>query len=713
MTAQGDIPAAATSLGRRESLPKQHCDIVMKGGITSGIVYPQGVAKLAEVYTLRNIGGTSAGAIAAVAAAAAEYGYQTGNTGAFERMARVPGELGARTQGKNSRLLLLFQPQPATRWILAALLAFLRDPKRSMVLKVIGALGAVCAAFPLRSLAAFALGILFIASPIAFGAWQGVFPALGVIVGLGAWKLIRVRWAHLGTAWKDELSKTWKSIAAAVVAILLIALGLALGPEGTGLAALGVIGGVLTFVLLFAVLVLRTAVKTADRAIGDNVCGVCTGMEGAFGDGQTPLTVWMADIFDELGGHHPEHENEKKRGPVTFADLWGTRNHKAERRVNLITMTANLNRGRPYSLPFDPDDDRFFFDEREFLKLFPKRIVEWMKANPNPKAKARAERVKARHLNLYPLPAAPDMPIVVAARMSMSFPVLLSAIPLHEYRRLLPRKPPTFEMNRCWFSDGGMCSNLPVHLFDGVLPRWPTFAINLRYFKTGDRELDPPRAHLPEDNATGAEEFPHAFVPEGPKSFVLGLVMAIKNAMQNWVDNSQVRMPGYRDRVAHIHLDETEGGMNLNMEAGLIDRIAGYGRDAADLLIAHFARESEVRTNWDNHRWVRFRSGMAMLEEKLFTAARALEPESAQQGFAPYEELIKQFSQTPKSYPWANDPTRVIALGLLDELKALIAKWKQHGLALRNSPDVLDGTTEIFLDKAPRPHGHYRVMPRF
>ena len=47
------------------------CDLVMKGGITSGVVYPKLVAKLSSKYRFKNIGGTSAGAIAAGACAAA------------------------------------------------------------------------------------------------------------------------------------------------------------------------------------------------------------------------------------------------------------------------------------------------------------------------------------------------------------------------------------------------------------------------------------------------------------------------------------------------------------------------------------------------------------------------------------------------------------------------------------------------------------------
>ena len=35
--------------------------------------------------------------------------------------------------------------------------------------------------------------------------------------------------------------------------------------------------------------------------------------------------------------------------------------------------------------------------------------------------------------------------------------------------------------------------------------------------------------------------------------------------MQNWVDNQQTRVPGYRDRIVHISHTDNEGGMNLAM----------------------------------------------------------------------------------------------------------------------------------------------------
>src|SRR6516162_215087 len=96
-----------------EPKPDRVCDMVMKGGITSGIVYPLVVTTLAEKFLFKNIGGTSAGAIAAAATAAAELARDSGG---FERLARLPDFLGADAPGRSgeSNLLAFFQPQPRT-----------------------------------------------------------------------------------------------------------------------------------------------------------------------------------------------------------------------------------------------------------------------------------------------------------------------------------------------------------------------------------------------------------------------------------------------------------------------------------------------------------------------------------------------------------------------------------------------------------------------
>ena len=42
--------------------------------------------------------------------------------------------------------------------------------------------------------------------------------------------------------------------------------------------------------------------------------------------------------------------------------------------------------------------------------------------------------------------------------------------------------------------------------------------------------------------------------------------ISIKDAMENWRDNTQARMPGFRERIIHIKLSSGEGGLNLAMD---------------------------------------------------------------------------------------------------------------------------------------------------
>jgi hypothetical protein len=94
----------------------EECDLVMRGGITSGVVYPGVLVELAKHYRFRNIGGASAGAIAAGVAAAAEYGRQSGASPyAFEDVvARLPDELGGQEKGQGGTdFKTIFRPAEA------------------------------------------------------------------------------------------------------------------------------------------------------------------------------------------------------------------------------------------------------------------------------------------------------------------------------------------------------------------------------------------------------------------------------------------------------------------------------------------------------------------------------------------------------------------------------------------------------------------------
>ena len=75
------------------------CDLVMKGGITSGVIYPHTVCELATARRLVQVGGTSAGAIAAGGAAAAEYGRDTHSPASgFPQLASLPSQLAEQTR---------------------------------------------------------------------------------------------------------------------------------------------------------------------------------------------------------------------------------------------------------------------------------------------------------------------------------------------------------------------------------------------------------------------------------------------------------------------------------------------------------------------------------------------------------------------------------------------------------------------------------------
>jgi len=86
----------------------EYCDLVMKGGITSGVIYPAAAVRLSSKYRFKNIGGTSAGAIAAAVTAAAELGRRTQISLTHLTFSKPPPEDLAR----NGHLLKLFTPDP-------------------------------------------------------------------------------------------------------------------------------------------------------------------------------------------------------------------------------------------------------------------------------------------------------------------------------------------------------------------------------------------------------------------------------------------------------------------------------------------------------------------------------------------------------------------------------------------------------------------------
>ncbi len=350
--------------------------------------------------------------------------------------------------------------------------------------------------------------------------------------------------------------------------------------------------------------------------VPENGFGVISGYEGEGEPGAEPLTIWLADLLDRVAG-------KEGGGALTFGDLWEGREPDPDRGVNLQMMTTCLTQARPLRLPFTGQE--FWFDPEEMRGLFPPRIVDQMVRD------AREDDRAGDFGRLVPLPDAADLPVVVAVRMSLSFPLLISAVPLHGIDLSRPvASERDREPERCWFSDGGITSNFPVHFFDGPVPRWPTFAIDLRKLpgEWTPSENQCENVWMALDNDSRGDAWWVGWEGLPPHRRLFAFAGSIFRTMQTWVDQTQSHVHGYRDRIVHIDHTGTEGGMNLTMPRDVIADLSRRGECSAKLLVARFGElpPSEVPVDaggeplkgwldspldWQNQRWVRYRSYMA------------------------------------------------------------------------------------------------------
>lgn len=532
------------------------CDLVMKGGITSGVVYPLAIVEIAKAFKLHSIGGTSAGAIAAAAAAAAEAGRQR----------RKQGLLQANSQCRD------FQQ-------LEELPNYLASP---------GSAGM-----------ASGLQGMFRAHPRLERLFNGLVKAMS----------IEKKWAKW---WDISKSLLVESICPLVLGICLGMLPLFFSPghSFTSVSLYLILLGALFCGLILSALTLAARVIFVLRS---NRFGLCSGMPQK-GDSQAVssqcLTVWLAHYLDELSGQADTQVIPKNK-PLTFGDL-------GELSIDLQMMTTCISQGRPYRLPFrdevkSRENNQFFYREQDFRELFPNYVVDWMVNHQRP---ARNEDSVTAGDGFCRLPAPEDLPVVVAARMSLSFPILLSAIPLYAKDDQHIKG----ELEQCWFSDGGLTANFPIHFFDAPLPKHPTFGLDLGKVQ----QPTAPRVIFPLNNADSLQYNWNRF--ERPSNFktLIGFIAALVKTMQTWTYETQARLPGYRDRIAVILLTEEEGGLNLSMPASRILALAGYGQDAGREFVRRFGDCSHLpgvqpatTMNWENHQLIRLHSLIASLSEML------------------------------------------------------------------------------------------------
>lgn len=649
---QAPEPFAAASFAH----PSLDCDIVMKGGITSGVIYPLAVCELAQTYRLRSVGGASAGAIAAAAAAAAEVGRQTvtsrlgdavadvgagaaGTTGqpppppGFLGLSRFPTLLSTPQPDGRSLLFHLFRPQPRTGRLFALLTAGLDEvsrwpsvPGTQRVLEIARQL------------------LVGVVSRAKTRVLVGVLPGLALtavaVVGLvGA---------------PDPLG--------VLIAVLLGLLGLAI--TGVGL----VVGAL-------------TAVLSDVRQLPSVGFGISSG-RGAT-DADLALTPWLYARLQELSGRGLDQ-------PLTFGDLRACG-------VELKVMTTNLSREQPLAMPWD--DGVYFFDPDEFAALFGPTVTSAMVTAAPPLPTGAADR-RERELLLQsllpkrPFPPADLLPIIVATRMSLSYPLLIAAVPLYTVDHAVAADQPLVaEPTTNWFSDGGLTANLPVQFFDSPLPTRPTFAIDLADFTRDRRRAADERENsdLPTANEGGlSRRRTVSWADKTPLAQLFAFGMSLMQTARSWVDEASLAMPGYRDRVVTVYQDRDagEGGVNLAMPVPVVERLSTRGRFAAAKLVDRFG---PAGGGWDNHRWIRLRAATAGLSDWFAGFGR---------GYAvtrSYYDAILSGATEPPSYKMTASQ-RAAAERRINELLAEIATWE--------SPPA-----DAFTEGRPQPPPVLRLVP--
>jgi hypothetical protein len=250
-----------------------------------------------------------------------------------------------------------------------------------------------------------------------------------------------------------------------------------------------------------------------------------------------------------------------------------------------------------------------------------------------------------------------------------------------------------------WFADGGITSNFPFHLFDSPLPRWPTFGLDLDDLRP-DMTESSPRTWMPTYNVGGIAP---TWTRLGTNASLLGVLpfaSSMIDAARNWMDNLQATVPGYRDRIVHVFLDKREGGLNLNMPEDVLTALSTYGDQAAQRLIDHFINGMDngmpTPMTWDNHRWTRYRSTIALLQEFLGKYADGIEhPETGDVGIM---TLVARENDDPPRTGYRFSPAqRGFAMKVTEELRTLG-----------------DGINDVDLAKdGPSPKPALRVRPKF
>lgn len=670
----------------------RYCDVVLDGGVINGVVYPGFLVELARKFHFHGLAGTSVGAIAAALAAACEYSRRYGrDTGFNEGLAKMPGELAEWVDEEKSltRIRSLFQPDPKVWPLFNFFVDWLgvemkKAPNNLLTQKEENLDGST---FPSASVGT--------SNPLGW-LWDGFRSAAD----------------HLGPSNLQTL--IWMLAAAVPVCVMGIT-----SPVTAG----GVwLGGFLVGTLLIHPLArLLFQVRALYQLEG---FGACTGMKAP--ESKLPgLTEWMHEGIQKSAGL-PLHS------PLTFADLWAapgapsaSAHAKESRSIDFRAISTCLSHGRIYEFPQAPDEQpTLFFRLSEFKRYFPKDIIDhlrrvsqrvevsqltWLQRqlferrtilarDPSRNVLQRDTFAQSAQTSSVALQRAfdepedpanghtdPDlrflpreeMPILVAVRLSMSCPILFACVPMVGINR--DAQPEDASLARLWFSDGGIGSNFPIHLFDKAIPRWPTFALRILDIPPRSTSKGAPlRTYLPYQHRDGAEDnllyplddgaFTSLTAVKGNRGAFIRLMFSIYTSAKDGHDQSFGRMPDVRNRVVRLYLNRRTGNMlNLKLDPESICNLAlGTGaRSGQNAVRAYLHEVAEQKydwvSSWTDHRWVRMNMLIHGLREYLSGAGQAMNSLGLA-GARDQLSLLDQLAQAATKAPLASPSDSEIKL---------------------------------------------------
>ncbi|HXM08166.1 MAG TPA: patatin-like phospholipase family protein, partial [Candidatus Acidoferrum sp.] len=428
-----------------------------------------------------------------------------------------------------------------------------------------------------------------------------------------------------------------------------------------------------------------------------------------------PLFNWLEAFIAHAAGRKSEDP------PLTVGDLRTAKfpdwfKDDDEPSIDFQTVTTCLTLSRPFGLPFNsriagrvectpdrrPDRPTLYFTESDLLKYFSPQIVDHLKRTGDVVRDDLQESATDFGIGpIYALPTGDELPVIVAVRLSMSFPILFCAVRLWGW---LPGKA---EPQPIWFSDGGLSSNFPIHLFDSPLPRWPTFALDLldggeMQQIVGDKVVTRIRAKdvFLESKEPGLS-LECSYPLSGKRGSLLQFLSSMIDAMRTWQDTTLGALPGNTSRTIGMRLPSEEGGLNLNMTQDQIKDLIARGELAGKTMLDEFGGSHFDDTPaWRQQRWWRYLATMrsTIRWTQLF-----------QKGYKPYDWLKQDTYEDLSENNFTDGtnkpelPEPAIRWDSCDQAKSTVAAAMAF-----DTVSISDAAAASFANKAPVPEAALR-----